>query len=725
MTAGNDVSPFRSKEMDVKRIEKRGPGIIGPGKHAHDRRPGPGRKSAITGIASAAAVYLSVLILLSAIAGSALASVEKGDGGTKFKYHDPEAGAVFLAGSFNGWNATANPMEKLKSGTWVITIELGPGTHDYKFVVDGAWITDFDNPASAPDPYGGINSIVVLDNEGNVVQKETGAKRLANTAYSPRINFNGFFLFRAPTYKNFDGDDRWRMYRPEYNFDLNSIITINEQVEGYARLRVDSPTNLSNVNALSAWLNEAHIKITPPDLMDLLGYYNMEVLRSEDPLGVFGDIDLDGTIFDDHLKQGKGTAGVVLNSERLGFEFRSFASNVHDYDIYNDPDLYDNTGTDQVNLRGAKRWGWFKPGINFFLEQNHWWLDMTDRIGSTPSNTGIPRLDDYIDGSGDPSDWYEFEDREWYVGLDANLYFLDDKLIPEVQYMRGVASQGFVTSNNSGIDFDNSPIDVPIAERDAAVYHGGLLFTGIENLYLNAEYNRRELLNPGEDESLITPVFLPNDDANKQISFTIDQDPPSLTHDYGEFEARWRNGDLDARLWVEREMTEYERSDQDLNAWQYRLSVSPGLKLNLWDAFDFDFEGKYSNLDGSKEFEMDGNTYEAITRGAWWLTSKFALMFDVRIIHYSLDETETRGDFSKTFYNPFAGLEYRFLQRASVVFAYGVDPVSYDVDYSGRQTGRWNYRQAYTWDNEDATMIDAEDALNDVMAFTLRATFRF
>ena len=104
---------------------------------------------------------------------------------------------------------------------------------------------------------------------------------------------------------------------------------------------------------------------------------------------------------------------------------------------------------------------------------------------------------------------------------------------------------------------------------------------------------------------------------------------------------------------------------------------------------------------------------------------KFALMIDTRIIHYSLEETETRGDFSKTFYNPFVGIEYNFIKRVKIVFAYGIDPVSYDRSYDGRQTGRWDYRQEYMWEHEDATIIDAEESLNDVMAFTFRATFRF
>ena len=147
----------------MKTIERRGPGITGSGRHARDRRPASGRKAAFMGIASMAAALLAMLMLLSAISGPALASVEKGDGGTKFSYNDPEAGAVFLAGTFNGWNATSHPMEKLKSGIWVITVQLGPGTHDYKFVVDGTWIEDPLNPEFVEDPYGGKNSILTVE----------------------------------------------------------------------------------------------------------------------------------------------------------------------------------------------------------------------------------------------------------------------------------------------------------------------------------------------------------------------------------------------------------------------------------------------------------------------------------------------------------------------------------------------------------------------------------
>ncbi len=55
------------------------------------------------------------------------------------------AKVVVLAGSFNGWSPTELLMNKVNSG-WELPYSLAPGNHEYKFIVDGNWITDPDNP---------------------------------------------------------------------------------------------------------------------------------------------------------------------------------------------------------------------------------------------------------------------------------------------------------------------------------------------------------------------------------------------------------------------------------------------------------------------------------------------------------------------------------------------------------------------------------------------------
>jgi RHS repeat-associated protein len=70
------------------------------------------------------------------------------------------ASSVYLVGSFNGWNASANPMT-LSNGVWRTSLQLPPGlVHHYKFVVNQSdWIHDTANPFKMPDGYGGFNSI--------------------------------------------------------------------------------------------------------------------------------------------------------------------------------------------------------------------------------------------------------------------------------------------------------------------------------------------------------------------------------------------------------------------------------------------------------------------------------------------------------------------------------------------------------------------------------------
>lgn len=56
-----------------------------------------------------------------------------------------DAGRVIFSGSFNNWSTNELPMEKTDSG-WEIPYVLGTGNHEYKFIVDGQWITDPENP---------------------------------------------------------------------------------------------------------------------------------------------------------------------------------------------------------------------------------------------------------------------------------------------------------------------------------------------------------------------------------------------------------------------------------------------------------------------------------------------------------------------------------------------------------------------------------------------------
>ncbi len=74
-----------------------------------------------------------------------------------------EADRVYLAGSFNQWSTMQQPMEKTDSG-WVACIRLMPGRHLYKYIVDGKWITDPNNPKTDKDQNRMVNSVIFAYN---------------------------------------------------------------------------------------------------------------------------------------------------------------------------------------------------------------------------------------------------------------------------------------------------------------------------------------------------------------------------------------------------------------------------------------------------------------------------------------------------------------------------------------------------------------------------------
>ena len=83
-----------------------------------------------------------------------------GESSVTFNYGDNSAESVSVAGSFNGWNATATPMTKNAEGIWTVTVDgLEAGEYQYKFVVNGEnWVLDPMNGNVATESDGNKNS---------------------------------------------------------------------------------------------------------------------------------------------------------------------------------------------------------------------------------------------------------------------------------------------------------------------------------------------------------------------------------------------------------------------------------------------------------------------------------------------------------------------------------------------------------------------------------------
>lgn len=71
--------------------------------------------------------------------------------------------SVSVAGTFNGWNNSANPLTSGGAGQWKTTLRLPYGKHSYKFVLDGqTWITDPAATRNEDDGNGNLNSVLML-----------------------------------------------------------------------------------------------------------------------------------------------------------------------------------------------------------------------------------------------------------------------------------------------------------------------------------------------------------------------------------------------------------------------------------------------------------------------------------------------------------------------------------------------------------------------------------
>jgi hypothetical protein len=79
----------------------------------------------------------------------------------QFRLEARGATQVALAGSFTGWQPEYQ-LRETAPGTWSILLPLGPGIHDYAFVVDGReWVAD-PHALRIDDGFGGSNSRIAL-----------------------------------------------------------------------------------------------------------------------------------------------------------------------------------------------------------------------------------------------------------------------------------------------------------------------------------------------------------------------------------------------------------------------------------------------------------------------------------------------------------------------------------------------------------------------------------
>lgn len=76
-----------------------------------------------------------------------------------FSISVPGAMSVMLVGDFTHWQERPISMEKQKDDVWTAKVKLPPGTHHYRFLVDGQWRDDPECTLRVPNPFGAENSV--------------------------------------------------------------------------------------------------------------------------------------------------------------------------------------------------------------------------------------------------------------------------------------------------------------------------------------------------------------------------------------------------------------------------------------------------------------------------------------------------------------------------------------------------------------------------------------
>jgi hypothetical protein len=270
-----------------------------------------------------AACGLALLAVTATWASAALAAPEKVAGGIRFTFHDTNAKTVDWAGAFNNWNATANPMVRGSDGTWSIVLALPAGEQQYKLVVDGQWLADPENGATAGD-YG--NSVVKIGADGSlVVQQAT-----SNTAYSPKIFLGGrtIGLYQGDYDPN---NGRYELTRPSFDIDLDLSIRVSDIMQAHTLLNINPQQE--DVQAYRARLNlkRASLIMTQPGLQVMA--YDSETFGSwDDPLALIGNLG------EYHHPYGYNRQGVKVTAERAGFKLEAlYDDNFDDRLITNSP----------------------------------------------------------------------------------------------------------------------------------------------------------------------------------------------------------------------------------------------------------------------------------------------------------------------------------------------------------------------------------------------------
>ena len=86
---------------------------------------------------------------------------------------------VKVAGTWNNWKPQ-NLIYKQQDDTWMLSLNLKPGTYQYKYIIDGDWIHD-PSKRWIEDDKGNVNNVIVVESLLDIVLRNYRMANLQKT----------------------------------------------------------------------------------------------------------------------------------------------------------------------------------------------------------------------------------------------------------------------------------------------------------------------------------------------------------------------------------------------------------------------------------------------------------------------------------------------------------------------------------------------------------------
>ena len=93
-------------------------------------------------------------------------SAQPGTREVPFTVRAKGASEVVVTGDFTQWTRDGIRLRKGPNDEWRTVLELEPGEHQYRLVIDGNWQDDPQAAKKVPNPYGGFNSVLRVPPRG-------------------------------------------------------------------------------------------------------------------------------------------------------------------------------------------------------------------------------------------------------------------------------------------------------------------------------------------------------------------------------------------------------------------------------------------------------------------------------------------------------------------------------------------------------------------------------